>query len=66
MEWSLNDREKQSLKLHENCDSKAIRQPTHRRPMIKFKLAKITMQPRKRHLLLGSRWMGGKVVFDGE
>ena len=37
-------------------------QPTHRRPMIKFKLVKETMQPRELHSMLRSKWMGGKVV----
>jgi hypothetical protein len=38
-------------------------QPTHRRPMIKFKLGKETMQSRELHSLLRSIWVGGKVVL---
>ena len=35
-------------------------QPTHRRPMIKFKLVKETMQPRELHSLLISDMDGRK------
>jgi hypothetical protein len=41
-------------------------QPTRRRPMIKFKLVKETMQSRELHSLLRSKWMGGKVVVPME